>query len=207
MSAPPWRSFRRGQERLKTACRWSEPRCPTPCQTPPALTEQCPTPVTPFAPPWPSWGPAPISYGYQHTEAISNKLCRAHRLVFLSLEASTRPWPTSTSSWAPTSATSCKRSVCVRSPPSSSSSSSTHTTICPSRVTHPSMTHQGSSKSKLGTSSQVRERVHVQSVTVCDCTNADLIFTSNLHTCDCSTTALPRKGETMSQLSLMHAPS
>ncbi|CAF92145.1 unnamed protein product, partial [Tetraodon nigroviridis] len=55
------------------------------------------------------------------TEAVSKKL---RRLVFPSLRTSTRPWPTSTSSWAPTSATSCRRSACVRPPPSSSSSSS-----------------------------------------------------------------------------------
>lgn len=44
-----------------------------------------------------------------------NKLCYAHRpFVVLSLQMSIKPWPTSTSSWAPTSATSYRRSVCVR---------------------------------------------------------------------------------------------
>ena len=56
------------------------------------------------------------------TKAISDKLGSAPHCAFLSFQTSTKPWPTSMSSWAPTSAISYRRSVCVRcssSPPSS----------------------------------------------------------------------------------------
>lgn len=175
MSAPPWRSFRRGQESLKPVCQTSEPRCPTPCQTPPALTEQCPTPVTPFAPRWPSWGPVPISHGYQQTEdsEISHKRSVKSFAVLIVLYFS---------------ACRCQPSLGQRQHhpghrpqqhrtegqllsdchhhhhhhPLHLSPSYTHTIICSSRVTHPSMTHQDLSKSRLGTSSQVRQRVYAQ---------------------------------------------
>lgn len=67
-SAPPWRSFRRGRGGSKPVCPTNAPRCPTPCRTPPAPTAPCPTLVARCGPRWPSWGPTPISPGYQLTE-------------------------------------------------------------------------------------------------------------------------------------------
>lgn len=74
------------------------------------------------------------------------------------------------------------------------SCASTHTIACSSRVTRPSMIHPDLSKSRLGTSSQVPERVGAASM-ICVVTNSDCLFVLP-STCERAadpTAALPRE--------------
>lgn len=151
-SAPPWRSFRRGQESLEPVCQTSEPRCLTRCRTPPAPTEQCPPPATPFAPRWPSWGPVPISHGYQTDTKLRNFTKKIFAvLIILCFPARRRQPSLGQRQSHPGHRPHQHRTKGQFASDGrhhlhplhlSCSYTHTHTTICSSRVTHPSTTHR-----------------------------------------------------------------